>query len=62
MGVRFAACYDGWSALHGFRYFDPHVCLLDLVMPDLGGLELAARLRTLADGQPLVLIATTRAG
>ena len=62
LGCSVRACYDGWSALHGFRYFDPHVCLLDLVMPDLGGLELAARLRTLADGQPLVLIATTALG
>jgi len=62
LGCSVRACYDGWTALRSFRYFDPHVCLLDLVMPDLGGLELAARMRTLADGQPLVLIATTALG
>ena len=62
LGCSVRACYDGWTALRSFGYFDPHVCLLDLVMPDLGGLELAARLRTIAAGQPLVLIATTALG
>jgi CheY-like chemotaxis protein len=62
LGCTVRACYDGWTALERFGDFDPDVCLLDLVMPDLGGLELAARMRTLADTKPLVLIATTALG
>lgn len=62
LGCSVRACYDGWTALRSFKDFDPHVCLIDLVMPDLGGLELAARLKSLAAGHPLVLIATTALG
>jgi CheY-like chemotaxis protein len=62
LGCTGRTCYEGWTALENFQAFEPHVCLLDLMMPDLGGLELAARLRTLAGGKPLVLIATTALG
>jgi two-component system OmpR family response regulator len=55
-------CYDGWSAIHTVEAFEPHVCLLDLVMPDLGGLELAARLKVWAGDRQMLLIATTALG
>ena len=62
VGCMVYACYDGWSALRAAELFGPHVCLLDLVMPDLGGLEVAARLRASAGDRPLLLIATTALG
>jgi CheY-like chemotaxis protein len=62
VGCEARACYGGWSALDAAAEFEPHVCLLDLMMPDLGGLELAARLRVLAGGRPLLLIAVTALG
>jgi CheY-like chemotaxis protein len=62
LGCSICVCYDGWSALNAVEEFRPQVCLLDLVMRDLGGLELGARLKVWADGRPLVLIATTALG
>lgn len=62
VGCTTRACYDGWSALEAVEEFGPHVCLLDLKMPDLGGLELAARLRVWAEHRRLLLIAVTAFG
>ena len=61
-GCSVRMCNDGWTALEIADEFSPHVCLLDLVMPDLGGLELGARLKVRAGQSPLVLIATTALG
>jgi len=62
IGCTVRACYDARTALRIASEFDPQVCLLDLVMPEMGGLELGACLRVAADGRPLVLIATTALG
>ena len=59
--VRYA-CYDGPAALAMAATFEPHVCLLDLVMPQMDGLELAAQLKARPGSQPLLLIATTALG
>ena len=56
------ACYDGPSALTAAAEFHPQVCLLDLMMPKMNGLELADRLRQQAHGRPLLLVATTALG
>ena len=56
------ACYSGLSALAVAEAFDPQVCLLDLVMPQMDGLELASRLKARAGGRPLLLVATTALG
>jgi CheY-like chemotaxis protein len=56
------ACYDGPTALEVAADFRPQVCLLDLMMPRMDGLELAARLRQQAGGRPLLLVATTALG
>jgi CheY-like chemotaxis protein len=56
------ACRDGYSALAVAAEFRPNVCLLDLAMPEMDGLELAARLREQAGSRPLVLVATTALG
>jgi CheY-like chemotaxis protein len=56
------ACHDGPGALAVAAEFQPQVCLLDLMMPGMDGLELAARLRERAGGRPLLLVATTALG
>ena len=52
------ACYDGPSALREAAAFRPDVCVLDLTMPGMGGVELAGLLREQAD-HPVRLIALT---
>lgn len=55
-------CYDGASALEIAAEFHPQVCLLDLVMPGMDGIELAERLREQSGGRPMLLAATTALG
>ena len=62
LGCPVRACYDGQSALAIAAEFEPHVCLLDLMMPSMDGLELAAQLKSRAGSRPLLLIATTALG
>ncbi len=62
LGCPVRACYSGLSALVVAEAFEPQVCLLDLMMPGMDGLELAARLKTQAAGRPLLLVATTALG
>jgi CheY-like chemotaxis protein len=62
LGCPARACYNGLSALATADEFQPHVCLLDLMMPGMDGLELAGRLRDRAGGRPLLLVATTALG
>jgi two-component system, OmpR family, response regulator len=62
LGCPVRACYDGPSALVAAADFVPQVCLLDLMMPGMDGLELAARLKEHAGGRPLLLVATTALG
>ncbi len=52
------ACYDGPTALAVAAAFRPDVCVLDLAMPGMGGIELANQLRAQA-AYPLQLIALT---
>jgi CheY-like chemotaxis protein len=59
LGCPVRTCYDGFSALTIAEEFDPEVCLLDLRMPGMDGLELGARLKSLAGNKPLLLVATT---
>jgi CheY-like chemotaxis protein len=56
------ACHDGPSALEVAAGFRPQVCLLDLVMPKMDGLELAVRLREQAGGRAMLLVAVTALG
>jgi CheY-like chemotaxis protein len=62
VGCPVRACYDGHSALALAAEFEPHVCLLDLMMPEMDGIELANHLKARAGSQPLLLIATTALG
>ncbi|HJZ55149.1 MAG TPA: response regulator [Gemmataceae bacterium] len=62
LGYESRACYDGPSALAAVEQFCPDACLLDLVMPGMDGLELAACLKKRTGPRPLLLIATTALG
>jgi two-component system OmpR family response regulator len=58
-GYTVRVCYDGTAALVAVVEFDPDVCLLDVMMPGMDGLELAARLLGSAPAVPPLLIALT---
>ena len=53
------ASYNGPAALAEAASFRQSVCLIDLNMPGMDGVELAVRLRADAGGEPLVLVAVT---
>jgi CheY-like chemotaxis protein len=58
-GHETCAAADGPEALRKAEDFCPHVVLLDLVLPGLGGYEVARQLRQRADGPPPWLVAMT---
>lgn len=62
LGCEARACYGGEAALAAFEELRPDVVLLDLSMPGLDGLQVAARMRARADRRPLLLVATTALG
>jgi two-component system, OmpR family, response regulator len=62
MGCPVQIALNGYNALAIAEEFKPQVCLLDLMMPGMDGLELAARLRVIAAGRPLLLVAATALG
>ena len=62
LGCSVLTCYDGESALTAAAKFEPHVCLLDLKMPEMNGLELANRLKEMFTDKPQLLIAVTAFG
>jgi CheY-like chemotaxis protein len=62
LGCEARACYDGPSALNLYSEFHPNVCILDLRMPGMDGLELAARLRSSAGCRAFLLVAVTALG
>jgi CheY-like chemotaxis protein len=62
LGCEARACYGGAEALDALQAELPDVLLLDLSMPKVDGLEVAARARALAGGRPMLLVATTARG
>lgn len=62
LGCEARACYGGAEALDALRAELPDVLLLDLAMPRVDGLCVAAAARALAGGRPLVLVAVTALG
>jgi CheY-like chemotaxis protein len=62
LGCPVRACYSGSTALEVAETFTPQVCLLDLRMPGIDGLELASRLTDQAADQPPLMVATTAWG
>jgi CheY-like chemotaxis protein len=53
------AAYDGLEAVHAASEFRPEVILLDIGLPKLNGYEAAQRIRVLAGGAHVLLIALT---
>lgn len=62
LGYDARVCYDGTGALAAVREEPPDACLLDLTMPCLDGIELAALIRAEVGRRPLLLVATTALG
>lgn len=60
-GHEVASAYDGFAGLEIARTFLPDVCILDIGLPKLSGLELAGKLREMLPG-PIFLIALTGYG
>ena len=58
-GCEVRACRDGPTALSEAEGFFPEVCVVDLGMPGMDGLELAERLREQANGRPVRFVALT---
>ncbi|MCE4553136.1 PAS domain-containing protein [Roseateles cellulosilyticus] len=58
-GHAVALAHDGEQALDAAACHWPEVVLLDLGLPRIDGLEVARRLRAVADGRPLILVATS---
>ena len=62
LGCEVEVSYGGAAALALAEEFRPDVCLLDLTMPGMDGLELARRLRQRAAGRRMLLVAMTALG
>jgi CheY-like chemotaxis protein len=58
-GCEVRTCPGAASALPAAEEFRPDVCVVDLEMPGMDGVELARRLREQAPGRPLRLVALT---
>ena len=59
LGHQPRAAYSGMEALRIAEDFGPHIVLLDIGMPGLDGYEVARRLRAMAKGNSLRIIAIT---
>lgn len=58
-GCDVLVCDDAESALATAEGFQPDVCILDVLMPGMDGIELLRKLREQANGRPLRSIALT---
>jgi CheY-like chemotaxis protein len=58
-GFEAKACRSGPEALSVAELFHPDVCLIDLTMPEMDGVELATRLQEASGGHPVRCIALT---
>ncbi len=58
-GHRVRVAYDARQALEIFRAFHPQVVFMDLDMPEMTGLEAAARIRLMPGGTACAIIALT---
>jgi CheY-like chemotaxis protein/anti-sigma regulatory factor (Ser/Thr protein kinase) len=61
-GHEVRVCFTGAQALAAVDEFTPDVCVLDVGLPDMTGLELARRLRARADLRDALFIALTGYG
>jgi CheY-like chemotaxis protein len=61
-GFEVRVAHDGLAALAMAAAFEPEMALIDMVMPECTGLELAALIRAAPWGARMVLIATSGRG
>jgi eukaryotic-like serine/threonine-protein kinase len=61
-GSRICSATDGAMALKLFNEFDPHVVIIDLSLPEINGLEVAATLRGETGGANLIIIVVAQDG
>ncbi len=62
LGCETRVCYGGAAAVEALRSELPDVLMLDLTMPLVSGLDVAAVARDLAGHRPLLIVATTALG
>ena len=62
MGHQVHTAYGPREALEKFRQLRPDVVFMDISMPELSGLEAAARIRSMPDGTSTTIIALTGLG
>lgn len=58
-GHEVRTCYSGGEALEVAAEFKPQIMLLDIVMPEMTGYEVARKVRAAAWGKNIVLVAIT---
>jgi CheY-like chemotaxis protein len=61
-GHRVEAVNDGATALRAAQELEPVVAFIDLDMPEMNGIELAARLRSTSHGRDMRIVALTGMG
>lgn len=62
LGYDVRVVYDSEMGLEEAAWFEPDVAVWDISLPGIDGYEAARRLRELADGQKITLIALTAYG
>ncbi|TDZ43729.1 putative transcriptional regulatory protein TcrX [Mycobacteroides franklinii] len=55
-GWEIATAADGMTAITAVREFNPDVVVLDVMLPDMSGLDVLGRLRALHPGTPVLLL------
>lgn len=55
-GWEIATAADGMSATTAAREFNPDVVVLDIMLPDMSGLDVLGRLRAMYPGMPVLLL------
>lgn len=58
-GFEVADCADGAQAIEAFNAYNPHLILLDLMLPGMDGIEIARRIRETSDVPIVMLTART---
>ncbi len=62
LGLTLQEARNGVECIEQFTAWDPHLILLDLVLPDISGSEVAKRIRELPGGQDVIIIIVSASG
>jgi DNA-binding response OmpR family regulator len=55
-GYQVCVADDGKSAIEACKNFSPHVMLLDMVLPDLGGMDILRKIREMDSSVKVVMV------